>query len=311
MENKQEWLRERKNYLGGTDLSAIAGLNPYRTALDVYLDKTSDDINEETNSAMRWGNLLEDVVAKAYSEDTGYFLKIADNPIYHSKYKFLAANIDRWAHDIHPFKSEMSTKHILECKTAGFTKAKEWGEVGSDSIPESYLIQVTYYAAICDVPKVDIAVLIGGQDFRIYTYERNRELEEKLIKIACNFWHNHIEKRIPPKCVSTRDTFNLFPQSNYQEIVAEDNIIQKWEELKAAREEESRIQTTIEKLKVEIQEFMRDYDVLIDVNGNVIATWKNTTPKSLVNVNKLKEMFKDAYEQCLNTGKKSRMFLIK
>lgn len=302
MQDKQEWLRERKNYLGGSDLGAIAGLNPYRTALDVYLDKTNDDIAEETNSAMRWGNLLEDVVAKVYSEDTGYFLKIADGPIYHSEYKFLAANIDRWVGD---------REYVLECKTAGFNKNKEWGDLGTDQIPESYLVQVAYYAAICDVPKVDIAVLIGGQDFRIYTYNRNKELEEKLIKIACNFWHNHIEKRIPPRCVNTRDTFNLFPQSNYQEIVAEDNIIQKWEELKAAREEESRIQTNIEKLKVEIQEFMREHEVLRDINGNVIVIWKNTAPKSLVNVNKLKEMFKDTYEQCLNTGKQSRMFLIK
>ena len=63
MANKQEWLKERKNYFGGTDLAAIAGLNPYRTALDVYLDKTSDDIREETNSAMRWGNLLEELVS--------------------------------------------------------------------------------------------------------------------------------------------------------------------------------------------------------------------------------------------------------
>ena len=53
MINKQEWLKKRKNYLGGTDLAAICGLNPYRTALDVYLDKTSDDIAEDTNSAMR------------------------------------------------------------------------------------------------------------------------------------------------------------------------------------------------------------------------------------------------------------------
>ena len=172
-------------------------------------------------------------------------------------------------------------------------------------------MQVAFYAAICDVPKLDIAVLIGGQDFRIYTYNRNKELEEKLIKIACNFWYNHIEKRIPPKCVNTRDTFNLFPQSNYHEIVAEDNILEKWKELKTAKEEESRIADTIEKLKVEIQEFMRDYDMLIDHKGNPIATWKNTTPRSLVNVNKLKEMFKDAYEQCLNTGKQSRVFLIK
>jgi gas vesicle protein len=111
--------------------------------------------------------------------------------------------------------------------------------------------------------------------------------------------------------VSTRDTFNLFPQSNHHEIVAESNILEKWEQLKAAKEEENRIADTIEKLKTDIQEFMRDYDVLIDINGNVIATWKNTVPRSLVNVNKLKEMFKDAYEQCLNTGKQSRMFLIK
>jgi predicted phage-related endonuclease len=172
-------------------------------------------------------------------------------------------------------------------------------------------VQVAHYAAICDVPKVDIAVLIGGQDFRIYTYERNKELEDKLIKIACNFWHNHIEKRIPPKCVSTRDTFNLFPQSNYHEIVAEDNIIEKWEQLKSLKEEENRIADTIEKLKTDIQEFMRDYDVLIDNQGNVIATWKNTAPKSLIDLKKFKEKYKEIYLQCVSYGKQSRMFLIK
>lgn len=300
--NKQEWLRERKNYLGGTDLSAICGLSPYRTALDVYLDKTSDDINEETNSAMRWGTLLEDAVARAYSEDTGYSVSIEPNTIYHPEHKFLGANIDRWVGD---------REYVLECKTAGFTKAKEWGDLGTDQIPESYLVQVAYYAAICDVPKVDIAVLIGGQDFRIYTYNRDKNLEEKLIKIACNFWHNHIEKRIPPKCVNTRDTFNLFPQSNNKQITAKDEILTKLEELKMAREEENSIQTTIEKLKVEIQEFMQDYDVLIDENGNVIATWKNTAPRSLFDLKRFKEEAKEIYLKYASYSKQSRVFLIK
>lgn len=300
--NKQEWLMERKNYIGGSDLGAICGLNPYRTTLDVYLDKTSDDIRCETSPAMRWGNLLEDVVACAYSEDTGYDVEIEPNTIYHPSIKFLGANIDRWVGD---------REYVLECKTAGFNKSKEWGDLGTDQIPESYLLQVAYYAAICDVPKVDIAVLIGGNDFRIYTYTRNRELEDKLIKIACNFWHNHIEKRIPPKCSNTRDTFNLFPQSNHHEIVAESNIMQKLEELKEAREEESRIQSTIEKLKTDIQEFMQDYDILIDNNGNVIATWKNTAPRSLFDLKKFKEEAKEMYLKYTSYSKQSRVFLIK
>jgi putative phage-type endonuclease len=302
MKNKQEWLRERKNYLGGSDLGAIAGLNPYRTALDVYLDKTSDDIRCETSPAMRWGTLLEDTIAKEYAEVTGQTIEIEPNTIYHPSMKFLGANIDRWVGD---------KEYVLECKTAGFTRGKEWGEEGTDQIPESYLVQVAYYAAICAVPKVDIAVLIGGQDFRIYTYKRNKELEDKLIKIACNFWDNHIEKMIPPKCVSTRDTFNLFPQSNYHEIVAESNIIEKLQELKGAKEEESRIQSTIEKLKTDIQEFMRDYDVLIDNNGKVIATWKNSTPRSFFDLKRFKDEAKDLYLKYSSYTKQSRVFLIK
>jgi predicted phage-related endonuclease len=172
-------------------------------------------------------------------------------------------------------------------------------------------VQVAYYAAICDIPKVDIAVLIGGQDFRIYTYNRNKDLEDKIVKIGINFWYNHIEKRIPPKCVNTRDTFNLFPQSNYHEIVAEDNIIEKLEQLKTKKEEESRIQSTIEKLKTDIQEFMRDYDVLIDNQGNVIATWKNTAPKSLIDLKTFREKYREIYEKCIKYGQQSRMFLVK
>ncbi len=302
MKNKQEWLRERKNYLGGTDLAAICGLSPYRTALDVYLDKTSNDIAYETNAAMRWGTLLEDTIAKEYAEVTGYDVEIEPNTIYHPEYKFLGANIDRWADN---------KRRILECKTASFLKAKEWGDLGTDQIPESYLIQNATYSAVCNIPVVDTAVLIGGQYFRIYTYNKNKELEDKIIKIGVNFWHNHIEKRTPPKCVNTRDTFNLFPESHHHEIVAESNILEKWEQLKTARAEESKIADTIEKLKTDIQEFMKDYDVLIDSQGNIIATWKNTAPKSFFDVKKFKDEAKELYLKYISHAKQSRMFLIK
>ena len=116
---------------------------------------------------------------------------------------------------------------------------------------------------------------------------------------------------MPPKCVNTRDTFNLFPESHHHEIVAESNIIQKLEELKAAKKEENKIQFVIEKLKVEIQEFMRDYDVLIDNQGNVIATWKNSTPRSFFDLKRFKDEAKALYLKYTIVVKQSRVFLIK
>ena len=85
----------------------------------------------------------------------------------------------------------------------------------------------------------------------------------------------------------------------------------KIEELKIAKMSEEQIQKTIERLKVEIQEFMRNYDVLIDDNGNVRATWKNTAPRSFFDLKKFKEEAKEMYLKYASYSKQSRVFLIK
>ncbi len=71
MTNKEQWLKERKTYIGGSDLGSIAGVNKYKSALDVYLDKTGDSIEEITNEKCYWGNRLESVVADEYAKRTG------------------------------------------------------------------------------------------------------------------------------------------------------------------------------------------------------------------------------------------------
>lgn len=303
MNKSKEWYQRRRQGITGSDIGAICFLNPYRSPLEVYLDKVSEKEHQDISSEpIYWGNRLEDVIAEEYAIRQNVKVSVEPNILQHKEYDFILGSIDRWVND---------GEYILECKTIGSRLINQLGEVGTDQVPSYWLAQVAWYVAITDTPKADIAVLAAGQDFRIYTYERNKELEEKLIKIACNFWYNHVEKRIPPKCVNTRDTFNLFPQSNYHEIVAESNIIEKLQELKGVKEEESRIQSTIEKLKTDIQEFMRDYDVLIDNQGNVIATWKNITPRSFFDLKRFKEEAKDLYLKYTSPAKQSRVFLVK
>ena len=111
MENKQELLKERKTYIGGSDVSALCGLNKYKTAMGIYLEKTSADAEEtEVTEAMEWGTRLEDAIADAYSTRTGFTIETQPHVIRHPEHSFIAANIDRWVD---------GKKHILECKTAG------------------------------------------------------------------------------------------------------------------------------------------------------------------------------------------------
>ena len=69
--DKKEWLKYRKGGIGGSDAGAICGLNPYRTAMQVYNDKRTDEIVEFDNEAMREGRDLEEYVARRFMEVTG------------------------------------------------------------------------------------------------------------------------------------------------------------------------------------------------------------------------------------------------
>lgn len=308
MQNRQEWLRERKTYIGGSDIAAICSLSSFgKTPLDIYFSKVNEEIEEITKDnpnyeASYWGTQNEAAIARRYAEDHNVTVWAEPKVIRHKEYPFFAANIDRWVGD---------REYILECKAAHFLKGREWQEENTDEIPESYLYQVAWYCMICDVPKADIAVLIGGNDYREYSYIRNKESEKKLIKIAVNFWKNHVEKRIPPKCSNLSDVSNLFPIGNHKELTASENIAKKIEELKMVKEQETSLQKSINTLKIEIQEFMQDYDLLLDTKGSIVATWKNTSPRASFNLRQFKEDCQDIYLKYVNHAKQSRIFLIK
>ena len=81
---KEDWLRYRKCGITGTDAGAILGLNPYRSAFQVYHDKISDTVENIDNEAMRQGRDLEEYVAQRFTEATGLKVRRA-NAIYQSE----------------------------------------------------------------------------------------------------------------------------------------------------------------------------------------------------------------------------------
>ncbi|MCP4264871.1 MAG: hypothetical protein GY777_04725 [Candidatus Brocadiaceae bacterium] len=304
--NKQEWLEERKTYIGGSDLGSILGINNFRTELDVYLEKTAEGIAEDTASeAAYWGNVLEDVVAQEYAKRTGFKIEKPAGLIRHSEYPFIACNLDYWVID------DQGNSHILECKTANQMKVTCWGEEGTDQIPESYLYQVAYYAAITGVNRVDIAVLIGGQDFRIYRYDKDEVKESQLIRAAKKFWNNHVLAGVPPKPRTQEDAAKLYPKANGLEVRANDTILEKVCVLQDLKAREKTISEEIKGLQLCIKDYMQENEVLVGEEGECYATWKNSAGRTSVDTKKLKAKYSDIYQQCLKISNGHRVFSLK
>jgi len=306
MENKQAWLEERKTYIGGSDLGAIVGCNTFRTALDVYFEKTAKGVAEDTaGEAAYWGTVLEDVVAAEYAKRTGFKIEKPAGLIRHSEYPFIACNLDYLVVD------NEGNSHILECKTTNQMKATCWGEEWTNQIPESYLYQVAYYAAITGANRVDIAVLIGGQDFRIYRYDKDEAMEAKLIAAAKNFWNKYVLAGVPPKPKTQEDAAKLYPKANGLEVRASDEILEKVCVLQDLKAREKTIFEDIKGLQLCIKDYMQDSEALIGEEGKCYATWKNSKGRASLDTNKLKSEYSDIYQECLKESGSYRVFTLK
>ena len=182
-----DWQAKRRLGLGATDAGPVCGVSPWRTAFEVYLDKIGELPDREPTAAMEWGTRLEPVVAAAYAERRG--VELSKPPMrWHPDYPWMFANIDRESED----------RRIVELKTASAWVADEWGDDGTDQAPEGYVLQVSHQMAVANIDLADIAVLIGGSDFRVFHIERNRQLETRLIEIESAFWEC-VQRREPPE----------------------------------------------------------------------------------------------------------------
>jgi putative phage-type endonuclease len=191
----QDFSLDRTKYIGGSDIGAILGLSRYRTPLQVWMEKTGKDASKTDSLLLRFGSFVEEFVASEYARATGFDLVHDESAYIHPAHSFMSAHIDRFIrgndmssshtnrNDENNKKSTAIFSRILECKTANPFATNEWGEVGTDQVPMSYLCQCIWYMAITGINHTDLAVLFGNSDFRIYEITRDLELEDLIILI--------------------------------------------------------------------------------------------------------------------------------
>ena len=271
---KQDFSLDRSKYIGGSDIGAILGLSRFWSPLEVWMEKTGKETKKLDSLPLRFGSFAEEFVASEYARATSFELIHDESTYIHPKHTFMSAHMDRFVLE----GSDPSPTRILECKTANPFSAGDWGEVGSDEVPMSYLCQCIWYMAITNINQVDLAVLFGNSDFRIYQIARDTELEAVILQKARHFWTEHVLKDIAPPAQSEADCQTLFSKGDPKKsLEAQSETLELTKRLALLNSEISTREDAISSIKQAIMNQMGEAETLT-YQGKVLATWKAPKP---------------------------------
>lgn len=199
----EEWLKARRA-IGGSDAAALVGLNPYKTNIELWQEKTgrrtAPDISNE--AFVKFGHDAEPLLRELFALDhpqyeVGY---VENNMVINDRYPFAHASLDGWLTE-----KETGRKGILEIKTTNILQSMQ-KEKWNDRIPDNYYCQVLWYLMVTEF---DFAVLKArlrsewqGEirvTVRHYIIERSEVQEDidELEKAGWKMWKAIREDREP------------------------------------------------------------------------------------------------------------------
>lgn len=191
--NRNYWLKSRQKYIGGSDVSCILGLNPYKSNVQLFREKKGivepDDLSN--NPLVEYGTKAEEHIRALFQLDHPE-LKVEyvpNNSWHNTEFPFAAASLDGSSTD-----SE-GRKGILEIKTATITSKQQALKWKDGHIPDNYYCQVLYYLGVTEFEFVDLRanlkydfpdsdLYISTRDYHIERSEVEEDIEMVMEKAA-------------------------------------------------------------------------------------------------------------------------------
>ena len=306
--SRDEWLTVRRQGIGSSDAAAAVGLNPYKSQLQLWMEKTGRDgalpvvDPSDEQSPMYWGTLLEPIVAAHYTRRSGHRVRRVNAVLQHPEHSWMLANIDREV-------VGASDVQILECKTAGIHGARLW----RDGVPEYVQLQVMHQLAVTGKQAADVAVLLGGQELQVFRIERDDTLIAQLVALEQQFWGYVERDQQPPadgsasaelalRCLYPRDSGTTLDFSSDLEMSG------VFSDLLAVREVIAAQSALEAQLKQHIQRRMGDATRAVFETGEV--SWKRSKDGTALDTAQLVKDHPELAQSYQLTKPGSRRFLV-
>lgn len=261
--NREEWLMRRRKTIGGSDAAGIVGLSRWASPFSVWADKTGRAAEKEDTESMRQGRDLEDYVARRWMEETGKRVYRLPAMLYHPKYPFAHADVDRMV---------IGENAGLECKTTFSLDLKQFNGV---EFPVQYYAQCVHYLAVTGAGRWYLAVLAYGRGFFTFVLERDQAEIDALMAAEADFW-KLVEQDTPPDADGSEATSaalrEIFPISEQTtaDLFGRDTVLREYMRLK---EDKKALDTRIGEIENTIKADMGEAES--GLCGSFHISWKS------------------------------------
>lgn len=257
------------NWLGGSDLPVVVGVSPFKSRLDLFLQKTGQTEPEDESEAMRWGVLLEDQIAREWARREGVKIRRRNKELQHPKVSWLRAHLDR---DI------VGQKAILEVKTSS---ADGWGDA-ADDVPDHVAVQCHAYMAVTGAEKAFVAALLWGRwgppSLHSYELRRDEEIAGAVIQAGHLFVTEHLEPRIAPTPESSEEANLLWRRVvTGRHAVVSPEVLRALSRLEFVKEVQATAKTERKDLELLLKSYLREAEAGVDEADQPLYTWKRQT----------------------------------
>jgi len=260
----------RRNRIGASDVAALLGLIPdWKTPLDLYLEKTGriePDISSNER-ALWWGNEIEGSVLKRFSHETGIQFEAFPDTLTNAELRGILVG--------HPDARRAEEPVLVEIKSTVYNE-KEWGEPGTNQIPEWVEVQPqTLFTMLPEEWVLSDVLKFNFKDREVLGYYSRRDLElgEMIAEAVAKFWKDNIQADVPPPPLTSEDVRTLFPESTGT-IEANEEMVHFWNDYRELKAKEKEAADGIKYLKAKIEVFMGENAILVDPAGTVLFTFK-------------------------------------
>lgn len=261
--------------LGGSEAAAACGLDPYRSRLALWAEKTGRLVAERTE-AMRWGTLLEPVIVAELQERGWEYEPAPAGGLRDDGRPWLVGHPDG-------FTEWQGWPALLEVKTAGAWAAREWRE--GAGAPLAYLLQCHHYLELTGYSYALLVCLVGGQRLETRIVNRDDTVIAAMLGLEEAFL-DHVRTDEPPPPDGSESAAealaHLYPHSDASRTVRLDRDgWREWETLKRRREQRTALDRQIAELEQRLKARMGDAETAIGPHDELAARWTSYERTSL------------------------------